>query len=263
MTEVSVVIPTYGRPDNLKRLLDKLEHQTFEDFEVIVVVDGDKKTFEALSDIKNKKPYPIKLKFIPNSGCNVARNKGIEIAEGKIIAFTDDDCIPDDDWLENGVKYFKYPEVVGVEGVIYSERKGDAIHRTPQILERKNIISGKTANMLYRKDILEKVGGFDQRFTIKISRGKIGYRGDTDLAWRVEKYGKIPFAKDTRVFHPVDKTTLKKELKNSKYFMLSSLLLKKHPDRIKDIIQMTFFPVTPSVPLKVFWMFVGLGRKIE
>jgi len=109
MPKVSVVIPTYRRPDSLKRLLDKLEHQTFKDFEVIVIVDGDRETFEALSDIKGKKPYPIKLEIIPNSGCNIARNRGIELAEGEIIAFTDDDCIPDDDWLENGVKYFRQP----------------------------------------------------------------------------------------------------------------------------------------------------------
>ncbi|RLF39025.1 MAG: hypothetical protein DRN00_02860 [Thermoplasmata archaeon] len=263
MPRVSVVIPTYGRPDNLKRLLDKLEHQTFKDFEVIVIVDGDRETFEALSDIKSKKPYPIKLEIIPNSGCNIARNRGIELAEGEIIAFTDDDCIPDDDWLENGVKYFRQPDVVGVEGVIYSERKGDATHRTPQILERKNVVHGRTANMFYRKDILKKVGGFDHRFTIEISRGKIGYRGDTDLAWRVEKYGKIPFAKDVRVFHPVDKVTLGKGLKDSKCFILTSLLLKKHPDRFKDVIRLTFFPITPSVPLKIFWMFLGLLKGSE
>ena len=69
---------------------------------------------------------------------------------------------------------------------------------------------------------------------------------------------KIPFAKDVRVFHPVDKTTLKKELKNSRAFIFTSLLLKKHPDRIRDIIRMSLFPITPSVPLKIFWLFIGL-----
>lgn len=257
MPKVSIIIPTYGRPKSLKRLLNKLEEQTFKDFEVVVVVDGDKEAFGLLSGIKDKKSYPIKLKFIANSGCNIARNKGVEIVGGEIIVFTDDDCIPDDNWLENGIKYFEKPEVVGVEGLIYSERKGNATHRTPQILERAGPVRGRTANMFYRKNILERVGGFDERFMIMISRGKIGYRGDTDLAWRVEKYGDIPFAKDARVFHPVDKTTLMKELKNSKSFMLTSLLLKKHPDRMKDIVRLTFVPVTLSVPLKVFWLIVG------
>ena len=255
MSKLSVVIPTHDRPDNLMRLLKKLEKQTFEDFEVVVIIDGGNTDID---DYKKKCPYPLKVKKIPNSGCNIARNKGIELVESPIIAFTDDDCIPDGNWLEEGIKYFKDSNVVGVEGLIYSERKGDATHRSPQILERKDIVHGRTANMFYKKNILIKAGGFDGNFTVQISRGKIGYRGDTDLAWRMEKFGSIPFAKDVRVFHAVDKTTLKSELKNSRHFMFSSLLLKKHPDRIKDIIRLTFFPITPSVPLKIFWMFIGI-----
>jgi len=263
MPKVSIIVPTYGRPAGLKILLNTLEEQTFKDFEVVVIVDGDKEAFELLSHLKDETLYPIKLKFIPNSGCNIARNKGIEIAEGEVLAFTDDDCIPDNDWLENGIKYFEKPEIVGVEGLIYSERKGGPTHRTPQILERTGPVLGRTANMFYRKNILEGVGGFDERFMIMISRGKIGYRGDTDLAWRVEKYGDIPFAKDARVFHPVDKTTLIKELKNSKSFILTSELLKKHPDRREDIARLTFFPISVSVPLKMFWLVVGMIKGNE
>ena len=117
--------------------------------------------------------------------------------------------------------------------------------------------------MFYKKEILEKVSGFDERFEVKISRGRLGYRGDTDIAWRVEKYGAIPFADDVRVFHPVDKTTLKKELKNSRAFIFTSLLLKKHPDRFKDIMKLTLTPFTPSVPLKIIWMFIGSLKLVK
>lgn len=199
---------------------------------------------------------------MPNKGCNPARNFGIDVAKSPIIAFTDDDCIPDDNWLEEGVKYFKNPQIVGIEGLIYSEQKGDVTHRSPQTLERKNeLVRGKTANMFYGKKILQEIDGFDERFEVLISRGRIGFRGDTDLAWRMEKYGKIPFGKDVKVYHPVDKTTLKKELKDSKCFIFTSLLLKKHPDRFKDIISLTLFPITPSTPLKIFWLFYGIINK--
>ncbi|NAS88923.1 hypothetical protein C4E24_04195 [ANME-1 cluster archaeon AG-394-G21] len=197
-----------------------------------------------------------------NSGCNAARNKGISLAESTIIAFTDDDCIPDNDWLKNGITHFENSNIVGIEGVIYSNEKGNVVQRTPQILKPSNFVHGRTANMFYRREILKKVGGFDERFVITTPRGKIGHRGDTDLAWRVQNYGKIPFASDVKVFHPLRKTTLKNVIKDTKSHMLTSLLLKKHPDRAKDVLYLTLFPITTTSPLKIFWFFRGLIKGI-
>jgi glycosyltransferase involved in cell wall biosynthesis len=256
MPKISIVIPTYGRSDKLKQLLKKIEEQTFHDFEVVVIIDGGDTNIEEYEKIC---PYSLKVKKIQNCGCNQARNVGIKQANASIIAFTDDDCLPDPTWLENGIQYFDDKRIIGIEGYIYSERKGNATHRTPQITERKhNITRGKTANMFYRKEILEEINGFDKEFSVRISRGIIGFRGDTDIAWRAEKKGAIPFAHDVRVYHPVDKTTLKKELKNSNSFAFTALLLKKHPDRLNDIVWLTLFPITPSTPLKIFWFFLGI-----
>jgi len=92
-----------------------------------------------------------------NSGEMTARNKGISLTNSPIIAFTDDDCIPDNDWLKNGIKYFENSDVVGIEGVIYSSGKSSVFHNAPQILKPSNFVHGRTANMFYREDILEKV----------------------------------------------------------------------------------------------------------
>ena len=258
---VSVVIPTYNRPDMLINLLKSLEGQTFKNFEVIVIVDGDDKTANIVKNYKKNCPYPLEVEVISNSGCNAARNKGISLAKFNIIAFTDDDCIPDNDWLKNGIKYFENSNVVGIEGVIYSSEKSNVFHNAPQILKPSSFVHGRTANMFYRKNILEKVGGFDERFMIVTPRGKIGHRGDTDLAWRVQNYGKIPFASDVRVFHPLRKTVLKKSIKDTKSHMLTSLLLKKHPDRTRDVLHLTLFPITTTFPLKVFWLLIGLIKE--
>ena len=261
---VSVVIPTYNRPDMLINLLKSLEGQTLKNFEVIVVVDGDDKTTNIVKNYKKKCSYPLEDEVIPNSGCNVARNKGISLAKSNIIAFTDDDCIPDNDWLKNGVRYFENSDVVGIEGVIYSSEKSNVFHNAPQLLKPSSFVHGRTANMFYRSEILKKVGGFDERFVIATPRGKIGHRGDTDLAWRVQDYGGIPFAYDVRVFHPLRKTTLKKTIKDTKSHMMTSLLLKKHPDRTKDVLHLTLFPITATSPLKIFWFLIGLiTGKIE
>jgi glycosyltransferase involved in cell wall biosynthesis len=258
---VSVVIPTYNRPDALINLLKSLEDQTFKNFEVIAIASDDK-TVNIAKSYKKNCPYPLEIDAMPNSREMTARNKGISLAKATIIAFTDDDCIPDNDWLTNGVKYFKNSNVEGIEGVIYSNERGNIVHRTPQILKPSNFVHGRTANMFYRKQILEKVNGFDERFAITTPRGKIGHRGDTDLAWRVQNYGEIPFASDVKVFHPLRKTTLKNVIKDTKSHMLTSLLLKKHPDRAKDVLYLTLFPITTTSPLKIFWFLRGLIKGI-
>jgi glycosyltransferase involved in cell wall biosynthesis len=118
--KVSVVIPTYNRPDMLITLLKSLENQTFKNFEVVVVVDGDDKTANIVKNYKKNCPYPLEVEVIPNSGCSVARNRGISLAKSNIVAFTDDDCVPDNDWLKKGIMYFENSNVVGIEGVIYT-----------------------------------------------------------------------------------------------------------------------------------------------
>ena len=166
MPKVSIIIPSYGRPHSVKRLLNRLEKQTFKDFEVVVVVDGDKEAFELLS-IEDEKTYPIKLKLIPNSGCNIARNKGIELAEGNFVAFTDDDCIPDNDWLENGIKYFEKSEVVGVEGLIYSERKGERAFTHNALCLRAPLLGVDISNMNAWEDYVLAQAMLDAGYKIK------------------------------------------------------------------------------------------------
>jgi len=262
MSQVSVVIPTYNRPEMLINLLRSLEDQSFKNFEVIVIVDGDDKTGNMIKDYKKNCSYHLQINATPNTGCNAARNEGISLAKSTIIAFTDDDCIPDNDWLKNGIKYFENSNAVGIEGVIYSNEKGNIVRRTPQILKPSSFIHGRTANMFYRKQILETIHGFDERFAITTPRGKIGHRGDTDLAWRIQNHGEIPFASDVRVFHPLRKTTLKKVIQDTKSHMLTSLLLRKHPERAKDVLHLTLFPITTTLPLKIFWFLVGLIKGI-
>lgn len=100
MMNVSVVIPTYNRPDYLERLLDSILAQTYESYEVIVVHDGPvmKKAYEILI-----KKYSDKLRSFSFScndksrGAPYTRNQGIKIAQYELLALVDDD----DEWLPN------------------------------------------------------------------------------------------------------------------------------------------------------------------
>jgi glycosyltransferase involved in cell wall biosynthesis len=97
----SVVIPTYNRPALLYSCLQALTKQKLQrsDFEIIVVDDGS--TPPVRDSIPTEFPG-IHLTLIrnpDNKGPAAARNRGAEIAKGKYLAFADDDCLPDPDWL--------------------------------------------------------------------------------------------------------------------------------------------------------------------
>ncbi len=91
----SIIIPTFNRVEVLRRNLNLLATQTFDDFEVIVVDDGSTdETPRLLREFEGKVKYPFKTLSQKNSGQGVARNQAIEKAEGEILLFLGDDMLP-------------------------------------------------------------------------------------------------------------------------------------------------------------------------
>lgn len=226
MNRISVIIAAYKRYKELDRLLDSLKKQTVKDFEVIIIHDGP-------TDYKPKKyPFNITYKINPdNIGKCATMNKAISLVNTELIAQTDDDCIPDKDWLEKGMNYFKDKNVVGVEGLIYTDHINDPKYRTVHNLyflkgKRNKYVGYIGCNMFFRTDSLKSIKGYDERF-------KPYFREDSDLAWRLLKKGKIPFASEVKVFHPAH---LKEKSRNEeqdrfrqKLYVNDALLFKKHP----------------------------------
>jgi GT2 family glycosyltransferase len=97
---ISVVIPSYDRPAQLDACLDALGRSTYprEGFEVVVVDDGSP---TPLDDIvaRHARSLRIALERQPNAGPAAARNRGAAVARGSVLAFTDDDCTPEPNWL--------------------------------------------------------------------------------------------------------------------------------------------------------------------
>lgn len=98
---ISIVIPTYNRPERLRDCLEsltQLEYPT-DRFEVIVVDDGSKMSLEPVVESFNNY-LEITLLKQENQGPATARNTGAKQAKGEFLAFTDDDCKPAPDWLK-------------------------------------------------------------------------------------------------------------------------------------------------------------------
>ncbi len=119
MSVISVIVPTYRRPQYLKRCLKALAQQVRKPDEVIVVIrDTDPVSEEVVTQlqIELRKSLKIKVSSVVKPGHEPALNAGLNEASGDIICFTDDDAEPWSDWLERMEKHFQDPTIAGVGG---------------------------------------------------------------------------------------------------------------------------------------------------
>ncbi|MEO7335671.1 MAG: glycosyltransferase [Caldimonas sp.] len=237
---ISVVIPTFKRPDLLARCLAAVVAQRFdpEAFEVIVVDDGHTADTQAVVDSFRARTDGPVVRFVrPRNGRGpaVARNAGWRAAYGPVIAFTDDDTIPDRHWLANGERALK-PGVVGLCGRVEVPRtpaRGGRVDRpTDHELMTRGLESAEfvTANAFVRRGALLTVGGFDERF-------KRAWREDSDLQFRLMRdAGPIGRSDDAVVVHPVRPERWGVCLRQQKNSFFDALLYKKHPTLYRERI---------------------------
>jgi glycosyltransferase involved in cell wall biosynthesis len=221
---VSVIVPTYERHEVIDALMECLSRQTLQNCEVIVVD-------QSTTPWERQSIPGIDLVYVHTDvrGAAMARNTGAFYARGDILAFTDDDCRPDADWLEAGLRYFADPAVIGVEGLILSDHAHDERYRPVTNVGFEGI-GFMTANLLLRRETFMAVGGFDTEFDQP-------FREDTDLAWRALEHGSIPFASDVRVYHPPQPRVIEREARAARvrFFEKDALLMKKHPERYRTL----------------------------
>ncbi len=114
--DISVLVPTYHRPQDLLRCLKALTMQTKPPFEVLVVVrESDAETFAALADF-NSCSLPLKTLVVQEPGQVAALNTGLSRAQGEVIAITDDDAAPRPQWLERIDAHFSGDATIGGVG---------------------------------------------------------------------------------------------------------------------------------------------------
>ncbi|MCF3108328.1 glycosyltransferase family 2 protein [Niabella sp. CC-SYL272] len=253
---ISVVIPTYRRPQLLARCLSALAAQTLNNawFEIVIVCDGpDPATTSILSAFRKTAGMQAEYIVLPrNSGPAAARNAGWMHAHGKYIAFTDDDCIPDPQWLEAILNAFESGKGQAFHGrvkVPMPERPTDHEWNT-HLLEEAQFI---TANAACTRAALLETGGFDERF-------RMAWREDSDLEFALRDTGITPrFLPDALVVHPVRTPGWGISMKEQKKALYNALLYKKYPLYYKKYIRQFIPPlyyITVTAALGSFLCFL-------
>lgn len=179
--EISVIVPTYNRNHQILNLLNSLERQSYQEFEVIVVNDGS--TDDTLSILHNyKRDTSLRLKIIDseNRGRSGSRNLGIKIANGDLIIFYDDDVRPNPRSVENHCDFhLKHDNALLAGPYLYDSSKFfNDFHFYRKNLEeswfqeRETPTNNKSlmingGNFSIRKEKLMAIGGFDERLNDK------------------------------------------------------------------------------------------------
>ena len=236
--QVSVVIATYNRPDLLRRLLQQLDDQTLASgaYEIIAVDDGSKEDVrEALRDLRTK--CALRLERQTNSGAAVARQRGVDLAKGRVIVVVDDDMQVGRTFLERHLARHDDDRTV-----VLGRLRPDAKLADMPLFERfyarvlaekaEAFASGKatvrghdlyTGNVSFPRELFLRAGGFDARFRAL---------EDEELGIRLEKAGaRFVFANDAESMHGSDWTSMKKWMDRAyRDGVYQTKVAKKHPD---------------------------------
>ncbi len=211
--EISVIIPTRNRREDLRRCLEALAGQDYEraKFEVIVCDDGSDESIESLIGEFAKGGFNLRSHRQQPKGPAAARNLGIRHATGRIVAMTDSDTLPDSRWLTKLHEAFvANRDAVGVEGKVYAENEGefDPLGEGPINKEGGVFL---TCNCAYLREALIEAGGFDETFPYPAYE-------DTELAARIQQIGRIAWQPEAIVLHPQRPLTLRAVIKKLRHW---------------------------------------------
>lgn len=207
---VSIIIPVLNEAEQLSICLTALSKQTYPEskYEIIVVDNGTTetvpKTAANFAEVKYLKE--------PHGFSYNARNTGIHNASSEFLAFTDADCIPENDWLENGINRFLNEKNCGIVGgkiefFFLDNEKPNAVELYESFfyLEQKIYIEelnfSTTANLFTHKKVFDKAG----LFQIAMTSG-----GDYEFGNRVIENGlRIVYEEKAIVKHPARNNLIK------------------------------------------------------
>jgi len=241
--QFSIIIPVYNRPDEIDELLESLTHQTYKDFEVIVVEDG---SSQKCDKVVEKYVHELKITYCSkdNEGQGFARNYGYRRAKGSYFVVFDSDCLLPEDYLDTVNTYLKSNFLDAYGGPDKAHDSFSAIQKainysmtsiftTGGIRNKKKAIGGfspKSFNMGISKEVFDATGGYI-----------IPFKGeDIEFSTRINKMGfKIGLIENAFVYHK-RRTNWYQFFKQLHFFGTARINIARFfPDQLKFV---HFFP---------------------
>ncbi|HAL72350.1 MAG TPA: glycosyl transferase [Verrucomicrobiales bacterium] len=226
---ISVIVCTYNGIATLRGCLESLARLRYPDFEVLVIDDGSTKDIAGIA-----KDFP-QIRYVrqEHAGLSVARNLGASLATGEILAYTDDDCLVDEDWLTHLSLGFEDPQWTAAGGpnipppprnrteAVVAAAPGAPAHVLLTDIEAEHLPG---CNLAIRKSALEAIGGFRPQYRVA--------GDDVDVCWRLrEAGGRLHFVPGAMVWHHRRYTVSAYLRQQRGYGRAEALLMKDHPER--------------------------------
>lgn len=219
----SIIVSTFNRLLYLKKCISALLNLDFRNFEIIIVNDGSNDgTKEYLDRLKNKK---IKIIHHSNNlGLSYARNSGIKIAKHNIIAFIDDDCIANKNWLEEILRGFADENIGFVIGQTFYIKKGYKGYFPERLVQNIGAKWPMGCNIAYHKKVFEKCGYFSDKFFKYANE-------DSEMAIRtIANSFDFNRSLDAVVYHQPMNWAVKSLIKSARNASVWPILKKKYPN---------------------------------
>lgn len=255
----SVIVPVYNRVDEVRDLMDSLSAQTFKNFEVVIVEDG---STDPCGDIvKSYSNVNASYYFKENEGRSIARNYGLNRAQGEYFVFFDSDCVIPPDYFKiltealdsNPLDCFGGPDAAHES---FTSTQKAINYSMTSFLTTGGIRGGKvslekfvprTFNMGYSRRVYETVGGFREMFS-----------EDIDMSTRIRQAGfTIGLIHPAHVYHK-RRVDFAKFLRQVYVFGMSRITLKLlYPDSLKIVHALPAVAVIMGVALILLGIFVS------
>ncbi len=201
---VSIIVPVYNAERSIKKCIGSLLNldYTKSKYEIIFIDDASMDNTKRILEDCAEKHKNIKIFEQLHKGPAAARNLGITKANGKIIFFTDSDCVVPRNWITNMQKYLDNNNIGAVGGSlkpvssnsiyeIFDQKRRENLYGC----EKKFVDALPTCNLAVRKGVLEEIEGFDESFEYASAE-------DYELCYRIRKAGyKILYAPEISVLH--------------------------------------------------------------